>query len=199
MKQIIILFSLVVSLSGQAQLFQNHALKVTSGLNIATGDYLGTSGSLQYVYKEKFALKYGSSSNMRVAETLPPNYSRGLFSLSRPKDRLSFQYFTLGRVLKFKDFHFVRLNLAVGVARIKEKKVTEWESTYGGLFEANYIPKSSLAESTGIILNPSLELPLGRGVGISISPYAVFSNKLQSVGCSFNLMFGLLRGKYETK
>lgn len=198
MKHIIILFSLVISLNGQAQFFQNHALYVTCGLNKATDDYAGTSGSLQYVYKEKFALKYGSSSNMRVAETLPSNYSLGLFSLSRPKDRLSFEYFTIGGVLKFKDFHFVRLNLAVGVARIKEKKITEWESTYGGPYGSNYIPKSNLVESTGIILNPSLELPLGRGIGISISPYAIFSNKLQSAGCSFNVMFGLLRGNYKT-
>lgn len=199
MKQAILILSLVISLTGQGQFFQNHALYLTSGLNSASNNYSGSSGSLQYVYKEKYALKYGTSSNMRVSETLPRDYSGGLFSFGKPKDRLFFEYVTIGRVLKLKSTPLIRLNLAIGVARIQEKTITEWESTYGGLFGANYIPKSNLTKSTGIMLNPSLELPLGRGIGFSISSYAIFSNKLESAGCSFNLMIGLLRGKYKTK
>jgi hypothetical protein len=198
MKAVFFLFSIIISLTGRTQTLQNHALYITSGLNTTSENYTGASGSLQYMYKEKFALKYGSSSNSRVSETSPRDYSGGLFSVGKPKERFSFEYITLGRVLKVKGFHLVRLNLAVGVARITEKKITEWESVDGGLFGPNYIPTTNLTESTGIIVNPTLELPLGRGIGFSISPYALFSNKFQSAGCSFNLMFGLLRGKYKT-
>lgn len=196
MKQVFFLFSVIISLAGRTQVFQDHALYLSSGYNKTSDNYTGGSGSLQYLYKEKFALKYGSSSNGQVSETLPRDYSGGLFSVSKPKNRLSFEYITVGRVLKIKDFHLVRLNLAVGVARITKKTITGWEPTYGGLFDANYIAKTNPETSSGIILNPALELPLGRGIGLSISPYAVFSNKLQSAGCSFNVMFGLLRGKY---
>lgn len=198
MRQVIFLFGVIISLTGQAQIFQNHALYCTYGFNKANDSYSGASLSLQYVYKEKFALKYGSSSNIRVSQTLPKDYSGGLFSISKPKDVLSFEYVTLGRVLKLKGTHLVRLNLAIGVARIREKTITAWEPTYGGILGANYLPETNLVESPGIILNPSLEFPLGRSIGLSISPYAIFSNKLQSVGCSFNLMFGFLRGKYKT-
>ncbi len=199
MKQVILIFSLILCLTCQAQFFQNHALYLTSGINTASNNYIGFSSSLQYVYKEKYALKYGSSSNMRVSATLPRDYSGGLFSFGKPKDQLFFKCVTIGRILKLKSTHLIRLNLAVGVAQIKEQTLTDWQSTYGGIFGANYTHKNKLTESTGVIVNPSLEFPLGRGIGISISSYAIFSNKLNSAGCSFNLMFGLLRGKHTRK
>lgn len=199
MRQVIFLFSVMVSLTGSTQIFQNHALYLSGGNNVTTDSYSGISVSFQYVYKEKFALKYGSSSNTRVSATFPKDYQGGLFSFGKPKESLSFEYVALGRVVKLKGSHKVRLNLAAGIAQIKEKTITKWLYTPGGIFGANYSPETNLVESTGIILNPSLELTVGRGIGLSISPYAVFSNKLQSVGCSFNVMLGLLRGKYKSK
>lgn len=188
---------LFIGMQMHAQFFQNHALYLSAGMTISDSDYSGLNSSYRYVFKERVSLNYGSLQFTRQSRDIPNDYQGGFLAKKRkPLDSKLIKYVSAGYILNLTQSHVVRLNLCAGIARINESCKSNWKKNDGGRFGPNYYGITTETEALGIFLNPRFEISPKRWFGIELSPYAVIACDKTTMGGSFSLMFGLIRGKH---
>ncbi len=207
-KKIIFFKFLLVSTMASAQFAENHFIYIDLGVPVAS-NYSGSviDADLNYIYKQKYTFEFGFSFLYRESESQPEDYNYDPFidlwpTEQSPFDQIySFKLLT-GRLIKTKS-KLVRFNLKGGLSYSRFIKVTSWEKvTRSGFFGSSYEDydyELEKLEGFGLVIEPSIEFPLTRVVGLSVSPFAYLSNQASAYGLNLEIMLGYLRDKRKPR
>lgn len=115
--------------------------------------------------------------------------------MDQPKGNLINYYLQVGKVILIGNSPKVRFNLLVGVAKTEIIEPTDWKYLDNTWIEENYSYTYKASSVFSIILNPKMELPLGRFIGVQFSPLLILNTKRCYAGVGFGIMLGKLRRK----
>lgn len=192
---LLILFTCANELN--AQFGQNHAIYLSSDLSL--GNYIGIDENLNYTYKEKYSLKVGFSGHLRKPKSQPEDYSGGLlsvlsFGMINPFDQLLTYHIAFGRIFMLNESETIRLNAAIGIGYTTIVEPRDWHR--GTSFIApNYGWEYKEYKRVSLIINPKIEFPVTRIVGLSVSPMIQVNTKRTYFGIGIGSMLGLLKKK----
>ena len=104
-----------------------------------------------------------------------------------------------GKVFFYKNHYKVRYTLKGGIALGDAMTPTNYRSINLGTYSYNFGPDYNYSYHTvfnyGIVLNPTIELPISRGFGFSFGAFSIINPISSSVGLEANLLIGKLRNK----
>ena len=198
MKKIKLFLCLLLTCPSLFSMAQDSARYNPHGLFIYgdIGGGYGTHGSFKMtmnVIDKKdnvFSLAYCFSSHRDPK--MPADFHPGLFGLY-PQQTLSMVGLMYGKaysrsssVVRF----IVRGGLSFGVASTPDNYQLS-----GGWFDSNYDYGSRKEFCAGIILNPTMELPLGRKAGLSLGFYGNINYVSPVFGLEGTMIFGKLRNR----
>jgi hypothetical protein len=186
--------------SAQAQEEQKYSFYLSGELGY--GNYYGIDLSYNYLYREKYSFKLGYIGNIRKAETLPYDYTSGLFKamllgFGTPVDQLKHLHLGAGRIYDLNKKGTIRVNLSVGLGYTTIKEPGNWERTGSHLLKENYSWNYDKYRSLSLIINPKIEFPLSRFYGLTLSPMLQLNKDRTYVGIGVGQMIGLLRSKKQ--
>ncbi len=198
MKHILIILILFICENEvNAQFGQNHAIYLSSELSL--GNYFGIDENLNYVYKEKYSLKVGLSGHFRKPKSQPEDYSGGLLSLFsfgmiNPFDQLLTYQIAFGRIFLLNKSETIRLNAAIGIGYTTIAEPQNWNRVTG-FIAPNYGWEYKKYQRVSLIINPKIEFPVTRIVGLTVSPMIHVNTKRTYFGIGIGSMLGLLKKK----
>ena len=139
--------------------------------------------------------------NSRPAPAAPSDYRAGLLA-GLPKQKLNMFGLMYGKVFCSKT-HITRYTLKGGIAIGNARTPTNYQEngigTYIYSFDPNYSYSYHTVFNYGIMMNPTIEFPVGRGFGFSIGAFSIFDPVSSSVGVEGSLLFGKLRNRKTGK
>lgn len=201
MKYLFFIILLLFGLKNQAQ--EKHSYYITPQFDI--GNFIGGSFHLNYVYQEKYSFKTGISGVVRTAKSQPKDFTAGPFTqifsfgFTSPYDNISSYQLQVGRIFKLKENGKIRLNTSVGVAYTTIKKPSNWEYNYEKTIGANYTYQYTKSHIPSLVINPEIEFPISRLLGLSISPTLILNKEDTYVGVGFGSLFGKLKSRNKEK
>lgn len=191
----IILLLLCVKLSN-AQHDINNTFYSSMEFNI--GNYYGLDVHLNYVFKEKYTIKAGYSSNLRKPQSQPQDFSSGvieiiLLNLPNPRDHLETFQIGLGKIYNLNQRNTIRAHVSLGIGFTVIKEPENWERINTGVIVSNYNWNYKKKNSLSLIINPKIEFPIKRLYGLTISPLVHLNKDRTYYGVGIGQMIGILR------
>ena len=164
MKRIILIFSISINLA-HAQFSENNAIYSSAELNL--GNYIGLDIHLNYIYKEKYALKIGYTENIRKPKSQPENYTSGLarillFGLVNPFDQFENYQIGFGKIYKLNSSGTIRANLSLGLGYTIIREPENWQINKNAFLTENYTWNYGKHNTVSLIINPKIEFPITR-------------------------------------
>ena len=196
MKQSVLIILLVCSVGPlTAQFGERNALYMGNEFNV--GSYFGIDLSLNYVYQEKYSVKFGYNANTRIAKSIPSDYNPGLvgiltLGMNTPTDSFRSIYLVFGYIAGLNEKGTARLNLSGGIGYAMTRVPVDWQKTDGFMVE-NYTWDYEKNHSVSFVINPKFEFPFSRYWGLSISPMLEFYDGGTYFVMGIGHIFGLLR------
>ncbi len=139
--------------------------------------------------------------NSRPAPDAPSDYRAGLLA-GLPKQKLNMFGLMYGKVF-YSQMHTTRYTLKGGIALGNARTPANYqENGIGGYiysFDPNYSYSYHTVFNYGMVLNPTIEFPVGTGFGFSIGAFSIVDPVSSSVGVEGSLLFGKLRNKKAGK
>lgn len=166
------------------------------------GNNIGFMGDVNYIYQEKYSAKVGLSINFQKSPTQPKDYMSGIeyfLTLGLDSREVAITtYLSAGRIFHLNPAKSLRLNAAVGVGFTQMELRSNYQPAPPQLFTKNYTYDSRSKGAVSLIINPKLEIPLGRVVGISFSPIAIINSERGYYGLGIGYLLGRVRSEKST-
>jgi len=156
---------------------------------------VGFGGVIKKVNNFSLSMYYLS----RRSNNAPADYHPGLvfFGDGRPQTITELICPMYGKVFYMANSNsrfVVKGGLAIGSV-INPVNFVPAHSTSWLYLGPNYIYSTNTDITAGIVLNPSIELPVCRVFGLSFGMYCVFTSKSSSIGLEGNILLGVVRNK----
>ncbi|TDL99438.1 MAG: hypothetical protein C4K58_05920 [Flavobacteriaceae bacterium] len=170
---------------------------------IGGGNYGGFNIHLNYITPENVSIKFGASSlRAQQYKEVPDDFNYGgavnvlflgLGTLTEDTETYSI---SVGKVFPLNQRGTIRANLSAGLG-YSIFTVAENFTKKDGLFylDSNYTWEKKDYDMVSLIINPKLEFPFTRYVGLTLSPELTINEKRVYYGAGLGLMVGLLRDK----
>ncbi len=194
--QIFLVLFLFFSFSGQAQQAHKNTLFASGGF--CFGNYSGTNIALIYQHNEKISFQIENNILSRITQDPPVN-------LKVPKKRLAKELnksfgFLVGFIHLIDNKKHYKFNLKAGIEYSLLDLPYNWQyvehnilgSLFPKVFSSYYTNDYHRTQHIGITLEPSLELPLKKGIGIALSLYVNAHKKAVAFGIKSNIIIGRL-------
>jgi hypothetical protein len=201
MKQILTVLIIFLGItSSNAQFDKNNFIYSTGELNL--GNYIGLDLNVNYVLKKKYAIKLGYTGNIRKPKSQPDNYSSGLkglllLGLSNPYDHFINYHISFGKLYKLNKSGTIRANLLLGLGYTTIKEPENWKFIDKAFFTENYDWNYKKHNTISVIINPTIEFPISRFYGFTISPTLQFNKYRTYFGIGIGQMIGILKEKKD--
>ena len=198
-KLIVILVLHFILIQINAQVSEKNAFYSTG--EIAFGNYLEINLNFNYVINEKYSFQIGYSGHIRDSKSVPQDYSSGLvgiFSLGFGQlhfDQMDNYQILVGKIYNLDERGNIRFNLAGGIAYTVITEPTNWEPVSGFTLGENYTYDIDKHSTISLIINPKIEFPFTRIIGLTISPMLQINKDRAFIGIGAGAMIGLLRKK----
>ncbi len=188
MKKIIAaILLLCISLSGYAW---DRNLYVYGEMGGGNGNFGSFKMGLNCIYSG-FIISgtyYYQSAN---ATYVPPDYEPGLviFGSRTPQQSLDYFCLTAGKVIYFANGH-MRCLLKGGISVGETTYPESYTRIPQGWFDSNYDISFKTISLAGFHMNPTIEIPIGAGFGLSAGLWADINTARSSYGIEGSLLFG---------
>ena len=173
---------------------QDSKINLYGSTEIIIGNYKGADFNLNYITKDRKIFKIGFAFGSRKDEDAPHDYDGGLDLLSiapsAPQFSITTIQMTAGKIYTLKKNKLDRLNLSAGLGYTILRDPTNWQSINPGWLGPNYSYDTKEERTFSLILNPKLEFPASRAIGISISSLLQISPQSFYIGIGFGGIFG---------
>ena len=193
-KYILILFFISIQFTN-AQVTKNNKLYASSELSI--GNYLGVDVNLNMITKKNYIFKVGFNGNFRSSRSTPSDYvdivDPTLFA--GPRDYFnSFQIgfgklYNIGKIENLDENGIVRANISFGLGITTLKERVNWRLNNNSY----YISDGKRYSTISLIINPKIEFPFKKYLGLTISPMIQISKYRTYFGIGIGQMIGLVR------
>ena len=193
-----LLISVLSTNFAAAQEVEKHLLYGSSELNL--GNYLGVTTDLNYIYNEKYTAKFGFIANFRTSPNQPRDYNAGIaglvtYGIASARETIFSVNLMAGRLYNLNEQKSLRFNAAVGIGYSTIKTIENWQKANSASFTGNYTYDVRNKSTASLIINPKLEIPLGRVFGFTVSPTAVINSESNYYGIGLGTMIGRIRSK----
>ena len=170
---IFIILFLIPGFKSTAQIGEKDFLYLN--FEIQLGNYLGLTGGLNYILREKYSFHIGMMGGIRGARNKPEDYSGGLGSafvlgLDSPKDVMEDYHIMFGRMIKLNSTERVRFNIMGGLCYTRYYEPHNYEKLNSNWMTANYSYEYTEFRRMSFIFNPVVEFPFSFWRGFNISP-----------------------------
>ena len=185
-KYILILFFISIQFTN-AQAAKNNKLYASSELSI--GNYLGVDVNLNMITKKNYIFKVGFNGNFRGSRSTPSDYDSG------PRDYFnSFQIgfgklYNIGKIENLDENGIVRANISFGLGITTLKERVNWRLNNNSY----YISDGKRYSTISLIINPKIEFPFKKFLGLTISPMIQINKYRTYFGIGIGQMIGLVR------
>lgn len=174
---------------------------IYSSLKGNLGNYYGGGITFDLIHKNKYSFGIGFYEHVKKPDDLPTDYKNGALSLLTmgkgvARDNLQAVSLTIGRVFLSKSNSGIRYNLKAGVTYSVSKTPDNWvkQNEGGGLlFVENYSYKYEKYREIGILINPTIDIPLFKFLGFSVGPYSFLNLKTISYGIELTTLIGCVK------
>ncbi|MDA9295092.1 hypothetical protein N9Q22_00305 [bacterium] len=195
-KYILILFFISIQFTN-AQVTKNNKLYASSELSI--GNYLGVDVNLNMITKKNYIFKVGFNGNFRSSRSTPSDYvdimDPTLFA--GPRDYFnSFQIgfgklYNIGKIENLDENGIVRANISFGLGITTLKERVNWRLNNNSFLY--YISDGKRYSTISLIINPKIEFPFKKFLGLTISPMIQINKYRTYFGIGIGQMIGLVR------
>lgn len=195
-KFILILFFISIQFTN-AQVTKNNKLYASSELSI--GNYLGVDVNLNMITKKNYIFKVGFNGNFRSSRSTPSDYvdivDPTLFA--GPRDYFnSFQIgfgklYNIGKIENLDENGIVRANISFGLGITTLKERVNWRLNNNSFLY--YISDGKRYSTISLIINPKIEFPFKKFLGLTISPMIQINKYRTYFGIGIGQMIGLVR------
>ncbi|MFV0591477.1 MAG: hypothetical protein ACK5M7_08835 [Draconibacterium sp.] len=181
-----------------AQDWEKNALYLSEDFSF--GNYVGGSFNLNYIFNYDYVIQAGISGYFREAKSKPSDYSSGLiiplftFGLSDVESMGNIQVL-FGKIIRSQSGRTTRYNISGGLAYTMIDEPTNWQRANSSFLGPNYTYDSKEYGTVSLILNPKIEFPFSRFVGVSLSSTILLNKDRAFFGLGFGIMGGYLRQK----
>ena len=194
-KVVIIVIALLYSCGAYCQ--SNNAF-IYGETGIGYGSHFSVKAAVNSIFDSNRIISVGYYLNARPAPGVPSDYYGGIFG-SKPQQTLNMLVLMYGEVFFDKNHFKVRYTLKGGIALGNAKTPTNYTSNNLGTYIYNLGPDYNYSYHTvfnyGIVLNPTIELPISRGFGFSFGAFSIINPISSSVGLEANMLIGKLRNR----
>jgi len=172
---------------------------IYSSLKVTVGNYIGGGISLDVIRNNKYSLGIGFYEQEKKPGNRPPDYQKGIlslltFGLGGARDNIQSASFTLGKVFYSKTNSAIRYHIKAGLTYSVVKRPTNWVKLEDVLFSMeNYLYDYEKFYEPGILINPTIEVPLLKFLGFATGPYVLLNQKTISYGLELTYMIGYVR------
>lgn len=173
---------------------------IYSSLKGNLGNYYGGGITLDLIHKNKYSFGIGFYEHVKKPGDLPPDYKKGVLSLltmgeSVARDNMQSASLTLGRIFFSKSNPGIRYNIKAGVTYSVLKTPENWvKLNEGGLLSLeNYSYTYKKYYEFGILINPTIDIPILRFLGFSVGPYSFLNLKTISYGIELTTLIGCVK------
>ncbi len=202
-----IFLAFLILLNAQVITSQNNEKElyyVSSEINL--GNYYGIDVHLNYVFKNRYAIKLGFSGNIREPKSQPEDYSgglEGLFSVGteNPYDHLLTYRIDVGRIYNLNPKGTIRANLSLGIGYTTIKEPDNWQFIEVDApinLAENYTYSYRSYGTVSLIVNPKIEFPITKIFGLSLSPMLQWNKDRTYFGVGIGTLLGRLKVKANT-
>lgn len=165
------------------------------------GNYFGVNFDLNYVFKNKYSVKFGFSGNLREPKSQPEDFSNGVtglltFGTENPYDHLLTYRIDVGRIYNLNQKGTIRANLAIGLGFTTIKEPGNWQAVDGGtliILTDNYTYSYNSYNTFSFIINPKIEFPFTKIYGFSVSPMIQLNKDRSYFGIGVGSLLGKLK------
>ena len=193
-KYILILFFISIQFTN-AQVTKNNKLYASSELSI--GNYLGVDVNLNMITKKNYIFKVGFNGNFRASKSTPSDYVDIVdpVLLEGPRDYFnSFQVgfgklYNIGKIENLDENGIVRANISFGLGITTLKERVNWRL----INNSYYISDGKRYSTISLIINPKIEFPFKKFLGLTISPMIQINKYRTYFGIGIGQMIGLVR------
>jgi len=194
-----LVFLMFLSQHSSGQIKQDYL--IYSSLKGNLGNYYGGGITLDLIHKNKYSFGIGFYEHDKKPGNLPTDYKKGALSLLTigegvARDNVQSVSLTLGRVFLSKSNSGIRYNLKAGVTYSVSKTPANWVklNESGGLLSMeNYSYNYKKYREIGIIINPTIDIPLFKFLGFSVGPYSFLNLKTISYGIEITTIIGCVK------
>lgn len=194
-----LVFLMFLSHHSSGQIKQDYL--IYSSLKGNLGNYYGGGITLDLIHKNKYSFGVGFYEHVKKTGNLPSDYKKGVLSLLTlgegvARDNIQSLSLTLGRVFLSKSNSGIRYNLKAGVTYSVSKTPSNWIKLNegGGLFSMeNYSYNYKKYREIGILINPTIDIPLFKFLGFSVGPYSFLNLKTISCGIELTTLIGCVK------
>lgn len=194
-----LMFLMFLSHHSSGQIKQDYL--IYSSLKGNLGNFYGGGITLDLIHKNKYSFGIGFYEHVKKPGNLPTNYKKGALSLLTlgegvAQDNLQSLSLTLGRVYLRKSNTGIRYNLKAGVTYSVSKTPANWVKLNegGGLLSMeNYSYSYEKYREIGILINPTIDLPLLKFLGFSVGLYSFLNLKTISCGIELTTLIGCVK------
>ena len=194
-KLIIVIIVSLFALAGNAQwsykfLSKKKHFLYTSG-DFIVGNQSSGKLSLNYVYNNKYTVNVGFTATTKDEATLPSEILKSATELTSVNATPAFTnaeslHIMAGRVYKLNHDGTFRL-LVQGGPGIYTRRAPLYTITSN-----SYKYDMQATKALCLVLNPKVEIPLWRTIGVSAGPMAVLNKDEQYIGAGIGIMYGII-------
>lgn len=194
-----LVFLMFLSHHSSGQIKQDYL--IYSSLKGNSGNFYGGGITLDLIHKNKYSFGIGFYEHVKKPGNLPTDYKKGGLSLLTlgegvARDNQQSVSLTLGRVILSKSNSGIRYNLKAGVTYSVSKTPDNWVKLNegGGLLSMeNFLYNYKKYREIGILINPTIDIPLFKFLGFSVGPYSFQNLKTISYGIELTTLIGCVK------
>ena len=174
---------------------KKHYLYTTG--DVVIGNYKGGDLGINYIYNNKYSIKFGFSATNKEAASQPSDYLKSSENLvssdyNLPNENLENFHLMVGRVFSLDSKERVRIIIQGGPGLSTIREPIFWKRSDSNLYETNYGYDFQKKKKLSLIVNPKIEFPIAYIVGFSIGPMFILNDEKTFFGIGIGFMYGII-------
>jgi len=164
--------------------------------DVLVGNYTGKDISVNYIYNNKFSVKFGFSASDKLASmpNFPLKSGEDVSSMPghSPNENLENYHLMFGRVFRLDAKDKIRITVqgGPGISMLREPVVAD--NAVNSVFNPNTDVNYEKTKNLSFILNPKIEFPIGCILGLSAGPMVMINEDRTFFGASIGFMYGVI-------
>jgi len=186
---------LLFSLAGYVTYAQSNEPYIYGELGGGDGTHNTYKAALNTIFGAHNVISLSYYYSLHRAPNIPADYNaNGLFGTIWPEQTVSAFGLSYGYAF-FLNSPLIRFIIKGGLAAGKVQTPVNFVLVYSGGWGSGYSYSIEKQFILGIVFDPSVEFPLGRGFGFSVGPYANINPIKPVFGLDAGIIFGKVRGR----
>ncbi|MCF6333291.1 MAG: hypothetical protein L3J11_08400 [Draconibacterium sp.] len=165
--------------------------------DVMVGNYKGGDLGINYIFNNKYSIKFGFSASNKQTTFLPSDYLKSSgnevpANSNFPKEDLENFHLLVGRVIALNSKKNFRIIIRGGPGLSITRVPINWQRRKNNLFRSNYNFDIQQKKKLNLIINPKIEFPFASIIGLSFGPMFIIDKEESFFGAGIGIMYGII-------